>query len=258
VTTHLYEQTTDLTTGAPLDLYTDVYQPVGDMLAKRPAIVWIHGGGFKSGDRTKIGDVAAEWARRGYVTLSISYRLDPGNRCQDVQDGAFTEPRLSVERARCERAITAAQNDAFSALGWLRSHAAEFKVDTSRLVVGGGSAGAITAINVAQRANVAGGAVPVEKSVKAALAMSGCQYDLTAIDVKDAPIGMIASGGDAAVPYECSVATVDAAKSFGTPTVANYWPTESSHALALYRRHQPEIDAAWTAFLYQRLALTQP
>jgi len=258
-TTHLYKETTDLTTGAPLDLYTDVYQPVGDTLAKRPAIIWIHGGGFKGGDRTKIGDVAAEWARRGYVTLSISYRLDPGNKCQNVQDGTITDPtQLATERARCERAITAAQNDAFSALGWLRRHAAEFKVDTSRLVVGGGSAGAVTALNVAQRGNVGGGAVPLEKSVKAALAMSGCQYDPAAIDAKDAPIGMIASGGDTAVPYECSVATVDAAKSFGTPTVANYWPAESTHAQALYRRHQTEIDAAWTAFLYERLALTQP
>lgn len=258
MTTHLYGQTTDLTTGAPLDLYADVYQPVGDTLATRPAIIWIHGGGFKAGNRTNMGDVAAEWARRGYVTLTISYRLDKGSRCQDVQDGEFTEPRLSVERTRCERAITAAQDDAFSALGWLRSHAAEFGVDTSRLVVGGSSAGAVTAVNVAQRANVAGGAVPAEKSVGAALAMSGCQYDLAAIDAEDAPIGMIASGGDAAVPYECSVATVDAAKRFGTLTVANYWPTESSHAMGLYRRHQAEIDAAWTAFLYQRLALTQP
>ncbi|MEZ5137307.1 MAG: alpha/beta hydrolase [Acidimicrobiales bacterium] len=257
--THLYKETKDLTTGADLDLFTDVYQPTGDTLAKRPAIVWVHGGGFKTGNRTQIGDVAAEWARRGYVTLSISYRLDPGNKCQEYQDGKFTDPvQAEAERARCERAIYAAQNDAFSALGWLRRHAAEFKVDTSRLVVAGSSAGAVTALNVAQRGNVDGGAVPVGRSVKAALAMSGCQYDPAAIDANDAPIAMIASGGDISVPYECSVATVDAAKGFGTPVAANYWPDESYHAKDLYRRHQAEIDAGWTSFLYQRLALTQP
>lgn len=257
--THLYKETTNLTTGAPLQLYTDVYQPVGDTLAKRPAIVWIHGGGFFTGNRDGMGDVAAEWARRGYVTLSISYRLDPGNKCQQVQDGTITDPvQLETETARCQRAIFAAQNDAFSALGWLRRHAAEFKVDTSRLVVGGSSAGAVTAVNVAQRGNVTGEAVPVGKSVRAALAMSGCQYDPASIDAKDAPIAMIASGGDISVPYECSVATVDKAKGFGTPTVANYWPSESFHAKDLYRRHQAEIDAAWTKFLYERLALTQP
>lgn len=258
-TTHLYKETKDLTSGAPLDLYTDVYQPTGDTLAKRPAIVWVHGGGFKAGNRTQIGDVAAEWARRGYVTLSISYRLDPGNKCQEYQDGTITDlVQAEIERTRCERAIFAAQNDAFSALGWLRRHAAEFKVDTARLAVAGSSAGAVTALNVAQRGNVDGGAVPVGKSVKAALAMSGCQYDPAAIDAKDAPIAMIASGGDISVPFECSVATVDAATAVGTPTISNYWPDESFHAKDLYRRHQAEVDRAWTAFLYERLALTQP
>lgn len=259
MTTHLYKETTNLTTGAPLQLYTNVYQPVGDTLAKRPAIVWIHGGGFATGNRDQIGDVASEWARRGYVTLSISYRLDPGNKCQQIQDGTITDPvQLETETARCQRAIYAAQNDAFSALGWLRRHAAEFKVDTARLAVAGSSAGAVTALNVAQRGNVTGEEVPVGKSVKAALAMSGCQYDPASIDAEDAPIAMIASGGDVSVPYECSVDTVERAASFGTPTVASYWPAESYHAKDLYRRHQAEIDAAWTKFLYECLALTQP
>ena len=90
LSTAVYRTTTDLVTGAPLALRTDVIQPTGDTLAARPAIVWIHGGGFKGGSRTSMDPVAAEWARRGYVTLSIDYRLDPGNRCQDVQDGVIT------------------------------------------------------------------------------------------------------------------------------------------------------------------------
>ncbi len=258
-TTHLYKETADLTSGADLDLYTDVYQPTGDKLAKRPVIVWVHGGGFKGGNRSQLGDVAAQWARRGYVTLSISYRLDPGNKCQEYQDGKITDPtEAEAERDRCFRAIVAAQNDASAAVGWIRRHAAEFRADPNRIAIGGGSAGAVTAVNVAQRSNPGNGTTFTGQKVGAALAMSGCQYDVAAIDRYDAPIGMIASGGDISVPFECSVATVDKAKSFGTPTVANYWPDESGHAQALYRQHQAEIDEAWTAFLYEQLKLTQP
>jgi dienelactone hydrolase len=258
-TTHLYKETTDLTTGADLDLFTDVYRPSGDTLAKRPVVIWIHGGGFKTGNRTQIGDVAAEWARRGYVTLSISYRLDPGNRCQEYQDGKITDPaQAEIERARCERAIVAATNDAFSAVGWIQRHAAEFGVDPTRIAVGGSSAGATAAVNVGQWANVDGGPVPSSKRVKAVLAMSGCQYDPARIDANDAPIAMLASGGDPAVPFECSVATVDAASALGTPTVANYYPSESGHAKVLYRQHQAEVDEDWTAFVYQQLKLSQP
>jgi dienelactone hydrolase len=222
-------------------------------------IVWIHGGGFLTGNRAGIGDVAAEWARRGYVTLSISYRLDSGNKCQQYQDGTITDPvQAEIERARCERVITAAAEDASDAVAWIRSRAADFGVDPTRIAIGGASAGAVTALNVGQWSNPGGGPIPAAVRVKAVLAMSGCQYAPERIDANDAPVAMIASGNDISVPYECSVDTVDAARGFGTPTVANYWPSESGHAKDLYRQHQAEIDEAWTAFVYQQLKLSQP
>ena len=255
-TTRVYKTTADLTSGAHLDLRLDLYQPRGDTLGRRPAIVWIHGGGFAAGSRTNLAAVADAYARRGYVTVSIDYRLDPGNRCQALQDGKITDPtEAAAERARCERAIQAAQNDGASAVGWLRRHADELRVDPKRIAVGGGSAGAVTAVNIAQRSNPGGGPLPSGTGVSAALAMSGCQYDLPAIDRYDAPVSMLASGGDQAVPYTCSVATVDRAASFGTPVQRLFYPAESSHAQALYRQHQAEVDKAWTAFLVTHLRL---
>ncbi|MCB1030217.1 MAG: alpha/beta hydrolase [Acidimicrobiales bacterium] len=257
--TERFQTTTDLNSGSPLDLYTDIYQPSGDKLAKRPVIVWIHGGGFKDGDRSSMGSVAAQWARRGYVTLSISYRLDPGNRCMEVQYGSISNPsEEATERARCFRAITAARNDALASVAWVRKHAARLRVDTSRIAVGGSSAGAISAVNVGQQANANGGAVPAQHKVGAVLAMSGCQYDLDRVDARDAPLAMVASGHDGAVFYSCSVATVNKAKSFGTATMSHYYPNESGHALDLYRHHQAEVDKGWTLFLYQHLKLSQP
>ncbi|MFN8018399.1 MAG: alpha/beta hydrolase fold domain-containing protein [Acidimicrobiales bacterium] len=253
--TTTYKTTTDLTTAAPLTLVTDVYQPTGDALGRRPAIVWIHGGGFKGGSRSDLATIANEWARRGFVTLSIEYRLDKGNRCQELQDGLIPTDEVAAETARCTRDIVAAQNDALSAVGWIRRHADEYRVDPKRIAVGGGSAGAVTAVNVAQRANPDHGPVPSGATVGAALAMSGCQYDMASIDANDAPISILASGGDPAVPYDCSVATLDEARSLGTPTQRLLYPKESGHAQALYKAHKATVDAAWSSFLIEHLDL---
>ena len=63
-------------------LKLDVYQPHGDTVTKRPAIVWVHGGGFKTGTKTsgEIVDQANEFAKRGYLNVSIDYRLTAGLR----------------------------------------------------------------------------------------------------------------------------------------------------------------------------------
>jgi dienelactone hydrolase len=255
-TTVVFASAPDLLTGAPVSLRLDAYQPVGDTLAARPAIVWIHGGGFSGGSRTNLATVSDAWARKGYVTFSIDYRLDPGNRCQAVQDGKITDPvELATETERCRRAIVAAHEDSLTAIRWVRANAAAYGVDTTRIAVGGGSAGATTAINVAQWSNPGLGPVPADVEVGAALAMSGCQYDPTQIDANDAPISFLASGFDEAVPFECVTATADAAEAVGTPVERIYYPSESGHAQALYRQHQAEIDPLWEAFLVTHLDL---
>lgn len=237
--------------GAPTTLRLDVYQPVGDTLAARPAIVWIHGGGFVGGSRADLADIATAYARRGYVTFSIDYRLDRGSRCGAVQDGV-TDPQVV---ARCAAVMEAAQEDALDAIRWVRDNAATYRIDTSRVAVGGSSAGAVTALNVAQNANPTHGPVRGRIKVGAALAVSGCQYDLSSIDANDAPISMVHAGGDRTVPYSCAVATVDRAKSFGTIARRIFYPNESRHGLGLYYAHQITVDASWTGFLEARLDL---
>lgn len=237
--------------GAPTALRLDVYQPAGDTLAARPAIVWIHGGGFVGGHRADLADIATAYARRGYVTFSIDYRLDRGSRCGAVQDGV-TDPQVV---ARCAAVMEAAQEDALDAIRWVRDNAATYRIDTSRVAVGGSSAGAVTALNVAQNANPTHGPVRGRIKVGAALAVSGCQYDLSSIDANDAPISMVHAGGDRTVPYSCAVATVDRAKSFGTIARRIFYPNESRHGLGLYYAHQITVDASWTGFLEARLDL---
>ena len=66
--------------------------PVGDSETARPAILFIHGGGFRVGDKARHLPTEIRYAQKGYVTLGVNYRLDPTNRCQDLQDGVFTVP----------------------------------------------------------------------------------------------------------------------------------------------------------------------
>lgn len=254
-TTLTYTTAPDLNTGQPVTLQLDLYRPIGDTSTSRPLLVWVHGGAFAVGNRGSMSSVAVAYARLGYVTASISYRIDPGSRCLQVQAGQFTGAQLVVEQARCERAIMAARADAAAAVAWLRTQASTYGIDTTRVAIGGSSAGAITAVLVGQTLNTPGSPPPAASRVSAVLAMSGCNYIAGSIDAADAPVAMIASGGDPQVPYSCSVATVTATQAAGVPALGQWFELESGHALGLYSAHQAEIDRSWRLFLIDQLDL---
>jgi acetyl esterase/lipase len=153
--------TRDLQYGAAPDEYgvterllLDLYEPSGDDHARRPAIVWVHGGSFSGGDRSQEAVNATSFAKRGYVTTSIDYRLRSGNLGQ---------------------AITDAQHDAQAAVRWLRRHADQYRIDPERIAIGGTSAGAITALYVGNHAEDPGtsGNPEFRSDVQAAVAVSG-------------------------------------------------------------------------------------
>lgn len=239
----------DLVDGHSTSLQLDVYEPVGDTEGHRPVIVWIHGGGFKGGSRGGEAEIATTYARLGYVTASVDYRTDPENRCLDVQDRAIADPTvLETETARCERALQAAQDDVALAIAWLRSHAVGYRIDPARVAVGGFSAGAVTVVYLAQRQNSLG-PTPADSAVSVALAASGCNYYPDSIDAADAPISILAAGGDRSVPYACSVETLDRAEASGVMVQRLLYPNEDGHAYGLYSDHQTAVDTAWRDFL---------
>lgn len=250
-----YGSAPDFITNLPVTLQLDLYRPTGDVATNRPLLVWIHGGSFLGGNRAQMATESRAYAQLGYVTASISYRLDAGNHCLEVQAGLYTGEQLVTERARCEKAILGARDDAAMAIAWLRIHAATYGIDPTRVAVGGSSAGAITAIHVGQTLNTPGSPPPAASKVSAVLAMSGCNYVENSIDAFDAPVAVSASGGDPLVPFACSVATVNAAEAVGTPVRRNFYEQESAHAQALYVQHQAEIDRSWRLFLIDNLDL---
>lgn len=100
--------------GVPL--YADVYLPEGTA-GLRPAIVWIHGGGWRSGTRELGPDLRRFFAGHGFAMVAIDYRLS----------------RAAVFPAQIE--------DVRTAVRWLRSVAPAYGIDGRRIGLWGASAG---------------------------------------------------------------------------------------------------------------------
>ncbi len=102
-----------------LDLYLPVDEASDDGHAGgRPLIVYVHGGGWRIGDKARVHEKPAHFCGKGFVFASVNYRLSP-----DVRHPAHVE-------------------DVAEAVAWLRAHAQDYGVDPERIVLMGHSAGA--------------------------------------------------------------------------------------------------------------------
>jgi acetyl esterase len=95
----------------------DVYRPAKKG-KDRPAVVIIHGGGWRMGDKALFAQQGNQLAERGFVAFSVNYRLAPAH------------------------SYPAAVDDVEAAVEWVRKHAKEYGVDPERIGALGGSAGA--------------------------------------------------------------------------------------------------------------------
>ncbi|EIK44857.1 putative lipoprotein [Cellvibrio sp. BR] len=98
-------------------LQLDLYLPESSITHLKPGVVFVHGGGWRSGYRTNFTPMAIGLAQRGYVTATISYRLAG------------------------EAKYPAAIHDVKAAIRWLRSNAKKYGVNPQQIAVAGGSAG---------------------------------------------------------------------------------------------------------------------
>jgi para-nitrobenzyl esterase len=193
--------------GQTQSLELDLYQPAGDTLASRPVIVWVHGGGFVTGNKSGMSTYATRFAKRGYVTVSIEYRLREG------ADIGFDDPGNPI----AIQAVLDAQHDAQAAVRWLRANAATYRLDPSRIAIGGSSAGAITAMMVSYNAVDPGssGNPGYPSDVAAGVSLAGCEPATGLINGGEPPTLLIHGTADTTVPYSCAVATRDAALAVG-------------------------------------------
>jgi len=101
--------------GKPLQL--DIYRPK-NLEKPAPLLVFIHGGGWRSGQRSDYRVYLIPFAQRGYVTATLSYRL--------IKDSVYP----------------ACVEDAVDAIEWLYRNGDRYGYDTGRIALIGGSAGA--------------------------------------------------------------------------------------------------------------------
>lgn len=226
--------------GTDATLKLDVYQPTGDKVTARPAIVWIHGGSFCCGNRTsgEIVDQAQVFAKKGYVGFSIDYRLnDPG--CTSIG-------------ASCIQAIRDAWHDAQAAVRWVRDNAATYRIDTTRIAAAGTSAGAITALNVGYGSDDVGPGVTstTSSTIRAAVSLSGAAL-LTTPDPGEPPALDFHGTADTLVPYQWSTNTMNAAIKAGTVFERQTWEG-AGHVPYQYRT---TIINQESNFLYWRMDL---
>ena len=104
-------------TGGGRDLRCDVYTPPGDKTS-RPAILLIHGGGWRQGDKTQLRGYGILLGRAGYVCVISEYRL--------VGESPWP----------------AQVHDVKAVLRWMRANAEELGMDPERIALEGNSAGA--------------------------------------------------------------------------------------------------------------------
>lgn len=140
----------------------------------KPAIIMIHGGGWRSGDRSLMYPFAAHLAESGYIAIPVEYRLSP-----EIQ-------------------YPAAVNDINNAIMWIRTHSYKYRIDTNHIAILGCSAGGQLASLVGLKyGNYNGNSGKVIKGINAIVNIDGLM-DFTSAEARkyeDDPSKKITSAG---------------------------------------------------------------
>ena len=230
--------------GKNVTLELDSYVPTGDTATNRPAIVWVHGGSFCCGDKTspELVDEATTFAKEGYVNVSVNYRL------------STTGCTASGGGGSCIDAIVDATQDAQAAVRFLRKNAKAYGIDSSRIAIGGSSAGAITALDVAysdETVDSSGSNQGYSSTVQAAMSLSGAAL-YGSMDSTDAPALDFHGTADPLVPYAWATSTNQQALAKG---LQSYLVTWDGDGHVPYLQHRDEILTMESNFLYWELDL---
>ncbi len=188
-------------------LYLNFFEPYGDTLSKRPLIVLAFSGSFVGGDKSEVTSLCEFYAKLGYTCAGIDYRV-----------GFF----FPVNEVNTTNAVLRAMHDMKAAVRFFKKDAAtvnEYKIDTNTIVVGGISAGAITALQTAfldqesempsivSPSSIGGvegnsGNAGYTSNVHAVLNFSGAIGDTNWIDLSNnIPVYSVHDTGDAIVPF---------------------------------------------------------
>ena len=196
-----YKETENITYGTAqsgdttMPLMLDVYRPVStaQLPNKLPAMILAFWGGWTKGskDVKYIRDLCAFYAERGYVAISIQYRIAKDNA------PAVPGPLPNPEGNDQYRLMNAAFQDTCNAVRWVRAHADEYQIDPSRICIGGVSAGAFNALYTGFCDSKITGA---DAQVAAVISLMG-SLSPNHINKDDPPVFIAHGTSDNVVPY---------------------------------------------------------
>jgi len=93
------------------ELHLDLFHPRNPTQTPRPAVILVHGGGWRSGTKSLLIPLTQQIAARGYIAATVEYRLSP------------------------EAKYPAAVYDLKAAVRWMRENAATYQADPARIAI---------------------------------------------------------------------------------------------------------------------------
>ncbi len=97
------------------DLHLDIFRPEKE--GEYPSIILVHGGGWRSGNKSLLVPMAQMIAKRGFVAIAVEYQM------------------------ALEAPYPAAVHNIKSAIRWMRANAEKYNIDPERIAISGTSAG---------------------------------------------------------------------------------------------------------------------
>ncbi len=130
----------------------DLYTPAAGK--QHPVVIWVHGGGWKIGDKRGVNSKPQAFTEHGYLLVSINYRLHPhASYDQQAQDVA-------------------------QAIRWVREHAQDYGGNPDEIFLMGHSAGAhLVALVSTNPAYLKAESLSL-KAIKGTILLDGAGYDI--------------------------------------------------------------------------------
>ena len=181
-----------------MDLHLDKY--VDKSVAnegKRPVMIYVHGGGFSMGSRINALQIKynKHFTAKGYVSFSIDYR-------KEIKEGE------QADQPTVLRAVSSATEDLLDATAFILSHAEAWNIDPEKIVISGGSAGAVTCLHaeyeLANKGPMAG-RLPEGFNYAGIISQAGCIVipgDSLTWKTPPSPMLLMHGNKDQLVPFE--------------------------------------------------------
>ncbi len=224
-------QVTTVTYSDVNNLQMDIYQPVGDLETKRPLIIFAHGGTFIFGSKNNATavDFCEAFAKRGYVTASINYRL-----ASDIV-GFLQQFTYYQDTESAYEVVLNATMDGKAAIRYFRKDFYEnnntYGIDPDQIWAGGNSAGGVLFLHAGHvwsideftnslddnRASIAQGIFEelggiegssgnpgYSSSLSGVISLAGALHRSEYVDMNDVPTVFCHGDADDTVPYDCN------------------------------------------------------